>query len=209
MWKNKSSPLRKLSSCYKTTERYDNFICFLAHRVKNLNVMSENRDKIYDPDPGKGFTFKNSRLDTAPQQDKLHTVSILRVVPLTDTLDHLKDCGKITETISLYVCHCGNVVHDLDHELSKPVDNDAVYVRPGLCVVPPTKNIVSNRKHVWLLTQLENPNLWLAAYDLLCPAGRSGCSCLAVVLAVKWKLDEMSWNNEMKNQCGSDITCTS
>ena len=46
--------------------------------------------------------IQESQLDTGPQQDKLHTVSILRVVPLTDTLDHLKDCGKITEKISLY-----------------------------------------------------------------------------------------------------------
>ena len=75
-------------------------------------------------------------------------MSILRVVPLTDALDHLKDCGKITGKISLYVRHCGNVVHDLDHEVSTPVDNDVVYARPGLCVVPPTKNIMSNIKHV-------------------------------------------------------------
>ena len=103
--------------------------------------MPENRDNVYDPAPGKIKLhqaqlqeIKKSQLDTytAPQQDKLHTVSILRVVPLTDTLDHPKDCGKITEKISLYVCHCGNVVHDLDHEVSKLVDNDVVYVRPWL-----------------------------------------------------------------------------
>ena len=69
-------------------------------------------------------------------------------VSLTDTLGHRKDCGKITEKNSLYVCHCGNVVHDLDHEVSKPVDNDVVYVTPLLFVVSPTKNIVSNIKHV-------------------------------------------------------------
>ena len=80
-------------------------------------------------------------------------------VSLTDTLGHRKDCGKITEKISLYAYNCGNVVHDLDHEVSKPVDNYVVYVRPGLFVVPPTKNILSNIKHVGLLTQLENPNL--------------------------------------------------
>ena len=34
--------------------------------------------------------IKKSELDTTPQQDKLYTVSILRVVPLTDTLDHPK-----------------------------------------------------------------------------------------------------------------------
>ena len=53
--------------------------------------------------------------------DKLHT----------DTLDHLKEWGKITKKkISLYVCHCGNVVHELDHEVSKPVDNDVVFLGP-------------------------------------------------------------------------------
>ena len=96
--------------------------------------------------PGKGFTraklaqlqeIKKSQLDTTPQ-DKIHT----------DTLDHLKEWGKVTKKISLYICHCRNVVHDLDYEVSKPVDNDVVYVRQGLCVVPPTKNIVSNMKHV-------------------------------------------------------------
>ena len=84
--------------------------------------------------PGKGFTraklaqlqeIKKSQLDTTPQ-DKIHT----------DTLDHLKEWGKVTKKISFYVCHCGNVVHDLDHELPKPVDNDVVFF--GL----PTKNIV-------------------------------------------------------------------
>ena len=54
---------------------------------------------------------------------------------------------------------------------------------------------------------VEKPKLMLATCDLLCPAGRSGCSCH--VVAVEWKLDEMSWNNEMKNQCENDIRCTS
>ena len=40
-----------LRSSSKPTERYDKCICFLAHRVSNLNVMSENRDKVYDPVP--------------------------------------------------------------------------------------------------------------------------------------------------------------
>ena len=53
---------------------------------------------------------------------------------------------------------------------------------------------------------VEKPKLMLAACDLLCPAGRSSYSCH--VVAVEWKLDEMSWNNEMKNQCENDIRCT-
>ena len=61
--------------------------------------------------------FKKSQLDTVPQ-DKLHT----------DTPDHLEEWSKITKKISLYICHSGNVVHDLDHEVSKPVDNDVVFL---------------------------------------------------------------------------------
>ena len=29
------------------------FICFVIHRVKNLNAIPEVRDKVYDPDPEK------------------------------------------------------------------------------------------------------------------------------------------------------------
>ena len=86
-------------------------------------------------------------------------MSILRVVPLTDTLDHLKDFGKITEKISLYVCHCGNVAHDLDHEVSKPVDNDVVYVRPGLCVVPPLKKYCVKYKARMVVNPVRKPKL--------------------------------------------------
>ena len=61
--------------------------------------MPENRDKVYDPDPGKGFTWaklaqlkeiEKSQLDTTPR-DKLRT----------DTLDHLKEWGKVTKKKSL------------------------------------------------------------------------------------------------------------
>ena len=62
----------------------------------------------------------------------LHAVSIITDVPVPVTLDHLKECGKISKKISLYVCHYRNVVHDLDHEVSKPVDNDVVYVRGAM-----------------------------------------------------------------------------
>ena len=158
--------------------------------------MLENRDHVYDPHPGKGFTReKLAQLQEILKkpagyraQDKLHT----------DTLGHLKEWGKITKKkISLYLCHCGNVVHDLHQEVSKPVDNDVVFwglLQKKLCVKHKASMIVN------LLT----PRLAPAASDLLCPAGRSGCSCH--VMAVIWKL-EMSRNNEMKNQCDNDVPC--
>ena len=56
-----------------------------------------------------------------------------------------------------------------------------------------------------MIVNLEKRRLAPAACDLLCPAGRSDCSCH--VMAVKWKLEEMSRNNKMKNQCDNDVPC--
>ena len=58
-----------------------------------------------------------------------------------------------------------------------------------------------------IVNPVGKPKLTPAECDLLCPAGRRGCSCH--VVAVIWKLEEMSRNNEMKNQCENDIPCTS
>ena len=56
-----------------------------------------------------------------------------------------------------------------------------------------------------MIVNLEKRRPAPAACDLLCPAGRSGCSCH--VMAVKWKLEEMSRNNKMKNHCDNDVPC--
>ena len=54
-----------------------------------------------------------------------------------------------------------------------------------------------------IVNPVGKPKLTPAECDLLCPAGRSGCSCH--VMAVIWKLEEMSRNNEMKSQCENDV----
>ena len=93
------------------------FICSLAYGVKNLNAVSEVRDKVYDPDPNKVFTKakfaqlekSHCKVDTA--QDGLpgfrqfavddsafnKDYSALPVFVPTDTLNHLKECGKTTK----------------------------------------------------------------------------------------------------------------
>ena len=58
-----------------------------------------------------------------------------------------------------------------------------------------------------IVNPVGKPNLTPAECDLLYPAGRSSCSCH--VMAVISKLEEMSRNNEMKNQCENDVPCTS
>ena len=58
-----------------------------------------------------------------------------------------------------------------------------------------------------IVNPVAKPKLTPAKRDLLCPAAWSSYSCHA--MAVIWKLEEMSRNNEMKNQCENDIPCTS
>ena len=62
---------------YKPTERYHKFICLLTHRVKNLDVMAENTDKVYDPHPGKGFTRKFKKTSWIPRHNKISFIAEL------------------------------------------------------------------------------------------------------------------------------------
>ena len=93
-------------------------------------------------------------------------------------------------------------VHDLG--VSKPVDSDVVYSR-ALCWASYRKCV--KYKVRMIVNLLGKPKTTSAMCDSICPAGRSGCSCH--VMAVLWKLDEMSRNNELKNQCKNDVLCTS
>ena len=121
--------------------------------------MPEVRDKVYDPN--KVFTkaklaqLKESHCKADTAQDELpgfhqfpvddsafnKDYSALPVLVLTDTLDHLKECGKTTkktlstdaiaEMSSSKGLRLLPFVHDL--EVSKPADSDnVVYVR-ALC----------------------------------------------------------------------------
>ena len=71
-----------------------------------------------------------------------------------------------------------------------------------LCVGPPTEKYCVKYKVRMIFNPVGKPKHTPAACDLLCPAGRSGCICH--VMAFIWKLDEMSRNNEVKNQCEND-----
>ena len=53
-----------------------------------------------------------------------------------------------------------------------------------LCVGPPTENYCVKYKVSMIFNPVGKPKLTPAACDLLCPAGRSGCSCH--VMAVIW-----------------------
>ena len=72
---------------------------------------------------------------------------------------------------------------------------------------PPTKKYCVKYKAHMIVNPVGKPKLTPAECDLLCPAARSSYSCH--VMAVIWKWEEMTWNNEMRNQCENDVPCTS
>ena len=121
--------------------------------------MPEIRQKVYDPDKDKSYTkllnaeknaensgFIEAGLSSSfinfPTEDSAFKegFSVLPVFVPTDTLDHLKECGKATKksTPGEAVAEMSSTkglrllpfVHDL--QVSKPVDNNIIYVR-ALC----------------------------------------------------------------------------
>ena len=149
-----------------------------------------------------------------PTDDSAFTedFSVLPVFVPTDTLEHLKECGKATKKFSPgeAVAEMSSTkglrllpfVHDL--QVSKPVDNNIIYVR-ALCWASYKKSV----KYKVRITVTPNgkPKIIAALCDSKCPAGKSGCCCH--VMAVIWKLDEMSRNNLLQNRCKDDRPCTS
>ena len=85
---------------------------FFPFRVKNLNAMPSIRDKIYDPDPKQVYTkakLAKVRENESPSSvspsikfpsdncDFNKDFSVLPVFVPSDTLDHLKSCGKTSK----------------------------------------------------------------------------------------------------------------
>lgn len=195
--------------------------------------MPEIRGKVYDPDKDKSYTkakaakcrrnagnsgFIDANLSSGfinfPTEDSAfkEDFSVLPVFVPTDTLDHLKECGKATkkstpgEAVAEMSSNKGlrllPFVHDL--QVSKPVDNNIIYVR-ALCWASYKKSV--KYKVRIIVNPNGKPKIVAAQCDSICPAGKSGCCCH--VMAVIWKLDEMSRNKLLTNQCKDDRPCTS
>ncbi|XP_078358664.1 uncharacterized protein LOC144643327 [Oculina patagonica] len=196
--------------------------------------MPEIRQKVYDPDKNKSYTKakaakcrknaentgffnadRSSGFINFPTDDsafnKDFSVLPVFVVP-TDTLEYLKECGKATkkstpgeavaEISSTKGLRLLSFVHDM--QVSKPVDNSVIYVR-ALCWASYRKNVKYKVRLV--VNPNGKPKIIAALCDSTCPAGKSGCCCH--VMAVIWKLDEISRNKLLTNQCEDDRPCTS
>lgn len=195
--------------------------------------MPEIRQKVYDPDKNKLYTKAkadrcrktgNTRFVDADRSTSFISFpcdgcafneyfSVLPVFVPTDTLDHLKERGKTTKksTASEAVAEMSSTkglrllpfVHDLP--VSTPADsNNIIYVR-ALCWASYRKSV--KYKIRLIVNPNGKPKITAALCDSICPAGKSGCCCHVMTLI--WKLEEMSRNKLLTNQCKDDHPCAS
>ena len=218
-----------LSAVYNfNVEQFYIEFTFFYNRVKNLQGM--NTLKIYDPDPDKSFTkaklarlneeFRGNGENTSatanhfenfPTSDSAFAddfTALPKFVPL-DTLAHLQNCGKntrkSTDGVSEFASSKGlrllSFVHDLQICVS-PNSEDVVYLR-ALCWASYRKSVKYKVKMV--IQRNGKPKILSAECDKICPAGKSGCCCH--VMAVIWKLDEISRKDGV--QPAGKRSCTS
>lgn len=201
----------------------------MCSRVRNLNKVPEIRDKVYDPDPGKAYTKAKlaklegdedisnmtgkHELNQFPSDDSIFSqdYSIFPAFLPTDTLDHLKNCGKTTkkcaDDVALVELSSSKglrllpFVHDL--EVYKHSDSNIVYLR-ALCWASYRKSV--KHKVKMIISSNGKPKIMSAQCDKICPAGKSGCCCH--VMAVIWKLDDITRKKEAYKPT-DDRACTS
>ena len=174
--------------------------------------------KVYDPDPEKSFTkAKVARLNQEQTEHNLPDIenvatnylnkfpttdsaftndfSLLPKFVPTDTLEHLKNCGKNTsrksdDTFVEFASSKGLRLLPFVHDVQVTTDNSEnhiIYLR-ALCWASYRKSV--KYKIQMVVQKNSNPKILAAKCDKICPAGKSGCCCH--VMAVIWKLDEIS-----------------
>ena len=187
--------------------------------------------KIYDPDPEKSFTkakvarLKQEHTDSNVSVD-IETVATnhinkfptadsaftndFRLLPKfvpTDTLEHLKNCGKNAsrkseDTFVEFASSKGLRLLPFVHDVQVTTDNleeHIIYLR-ALCWASYRKAVKYKVKMV--VQNNGNPKILAAECDKICPAGKSGCCC-----HVTWKLDELSRKNTVEQV--DNRSCTS
>ena len=200
--------------------------------MKNLNEMKNL--KIYDPDPEKSFTkakvarlkqehtdlnvpvdvetVPTNHINKFPTADSAFTndLSLLPKFVPTDTLMPLKNCGKNTsrksgDTFVEFASSKGLRLLPFVHDVQVTTDNleeHIIYLR-ALCWASYRKAVKYKVKTV--VQNNSNPKILAAECNKICPARKSGCCCH--VMAVIWKLDEISRKNTVEQV--DNRSCTS
>jgi len=201
----------------------------LFDRVLSFNALPQYRDNVYDPDPQKSYTKAKLKRDENRENMSPnvpdHTVvsfpseeianglfnenfSVLpNFVPM-DAFQHLKNTGKSsTKYKNIDVVINSNdkglrmmrFIHDL--QVYKMPDQSQIFVRA--CCWASYKR---DRKYKVKFQQSVTEKVKSACCDRQCPASKSECCCH--VMAVIWKLEDMTRKGELKD-CSEGLSCTS
>ena len=188
--------------------------------------------KIYDPDPEKSFskaivarqehtdlnvsvnieTVATNHINKFPIADSAFTNDFSRLpksVP-TDTLEHLKNCGKNAsrkseDTFVEFASSKGLRLLPFVHDVQVTTDSleEHIVCLRALCWASYRKSVKYIVK--MMVQNSGKPKILAAECDKICPAGKSGCCCH--VMAVIWELDDISRENTVEQV--DNRSCTS
>ena len=212
------------------------FVFPFVRRVKAFNAIPYYRDKVYDPDPDGSYTkAKLERLQrsSVPQQNVLDQTSLnstcfnsfppdesnlfsedFSVLPSfvpMDAFEQVKNSGKSSKKSSNaeVVINSNdkglrmmNFVHEL--QVYNDVEKNIIYLRA--CCWASYKRSVKYKVKL-IINKRGTPKIQAAKCDRQCPASNSGCCCH--IMAIIWKLENMTRNSELQNSTPDNRCCTS
>ena len=196
------------------------------------------QDKVYDPDPDRSYTKAKlhklnrandtvesalgqtiasssvSSFDSFPPDDStlfLEDYSVLPSFVPMDAFEQVKNSGKSVKKFANaeVVINSNdkglrmmNFVHEL--QVYNIAEKSLIYLR-ACCWASYKRNI--NYKVKLVINQKGTTKIVAAKCDWQCPASNSGCCCH--VMAVIWKLEEMTRKSELKTLTHDSLPCTS
>ena len=194
-------------------------------REKAFNAIPYYRDKVYDPDPDGSYTkakLERLKCSSVTEQHGLDQTSLnstsfdsfvsdesnlfsedFSVLPSfvpMDAFEQVKNSGKSSKkSANAEVVinsndkglHMMNFVHEL--QVYNNMEKNIIYLRT--CCWASYKRSVKYKVKL-IINKRGTPKIQAAKCDRQCPASNSGCCCH--VMAIIWKLENMTRNSEYK-----------
>ena len=212
------------------------FVYSSVCRVKAFNAIPYYRDNVYDPDPDGIYTkAKLERLkcsseteqnvlwqtssnstcfDSFPPDESTLFSEDFSVLPSfvpMDAFEQVKNSGKSSKKsanaeVVINSNDKGLRMMSFVHELQvyNNVEKNIIYLR-ACCWASYKRSVKYKVKLV--INKRGIPKIQAAKCDRQCPASNSGCCCH--VMALIWKLENMTRNSELQNSTPDNRCCTS
>ena len=205
--------------------------------MKTFNSIPYYRDKVYDPGPDRSYTkakldklnwsndtvestpeqrsSSNLPFDTVPPDESMLFSEDFSILPLFVSMDAFKQVKNSGKSVKKFAnadvvinsndkgLRMMSFVHDL--QVYNSEEKILIYLR-ACCWASYKSNVKYKVKLV--LNQKRTPKIVATKCDRECPALNS-CCCCCHLLAVIWKLEDITRKLELTNFSPNNLPCTS